>query len=154
MQETQETWVQCLGWDDPLKKEMATHSSILPRKSCGQRSLADYNPGVTKSRTQLSTQAPSLGPSLQIILWGEDLQSHPLNLMVPSPLSPQSPVNSWNPCPHFLLAREMFLCLRLSCSTLLDPELSAGEDQCLIPPKLFSVVQWIPQPDPARSYSS
>ena len=29
MQETQETWVQSLGWDDPLKKEMATHSSIL-----------------------------------------------------------------------------------------------------------------------------
>ena len=25
----QETWVQILGWDDPLEKEMATHSSIL-----------------------------------------------------------------------------------------------------------------------------
>ena len=25
----QETWVQFLGWEDPLKKEMATHSSIL-----------------------------------------------------------------------------------------------------------------------------
>ena len=25
----QETWVQSLGWEDPLKKEMATHSSIL-----------------------------------------------------------------------------------------------------------------------------
>ena len=25
----QETWVQSLGWKDPLKKEMATHSSIL-----------------------------------------------------------------------------------------------------------------------------
>ena len=24
-----ETWVQCLGWKDPLEKEMATHSSIL-----------------------------------------------------------------------------------------------------------------------------
>ena len=29
MQETQETWVQSLGWEDPLEKEMATHSSIL-----------------------------------------------------------------------------------------------------------------------------
>ena len=27
--ETQETWVQSLGWKDPLEKEMATHSSIL-----------------------------------------------------------------------------------------------------------------------------
>ena len=25
----QETWVQSLGWDNPLEKEMATHSSIL-----------------------------------------------------------------------------------------------------------------------------
>ena len=29
MQETQETWVQSLGQDDPLEEEMATHSSIL-----------------------------------------------------------------------------------------------------------------------------
>ena len=25
----QETWFQSLGWEDPLEKEMATHSSIL-----------------------------------------------------------------------------------------------------------------------------
>ena len=25
----QETWVQSLGWADPLEKEMAAHSSIL-----------------------------------------------------------------------------------------------------------------------------
>ena len=25
----QETWVQSLGWADPLEKEKATHSSIL-----------------------------------------------------------------------------------------------------------------------------
>ena len=25
----QETWVQSLGWEDPLEKEMATRSSIL-----------------------------------------------------------------------------------------------------------------------------
>ena len=25
----QETWVQSLGWEDPLKKGKATHSSIL-----------------------------------------------------------------------------------------------------------------------------
>ena len=25
----QETWVQSLGWEDPLEKEMATQSSIL-----------------------------------------------------------------------------------------------------------------------------
>ena len=25
----QETWVQFLGWEDPLEKGMATHSSVL-----------------------------------------------------------------------------------------------------------------------------
>ena len=28
----QETWVQSLGWEDPLEKEMATHSGILAWK--------------------------------------------------------------------------------------------------------------------------
>jgi len=28
----QETWVRSLGWEDPLEKEMATHSSILAWK--------------------------------------------------------------------------------------------------------------------------
>ena len=27
-----ETWVQSLGWEDPLEKEMATHSSMLAWK--------------------------------------------------------------------------------------------------------------------------
>ena len=25
----QETWIRSLGWEDPLEKEIATHSSIL-----------------------------------------------------------------------------------------------------------------------------
>ena len=45
---------QPLGQEDPLEVEMATHSSILPRKSHGQRSLAGYSPcGYRKSRTRL-----------------------------------------------------------------------------------------------------
>jgi len=27
--ETKETWVQSLGWEDPLEEGMATHSSII-----------------------------------------------------------------------------------------------------------------------------
>ena len=27
--EVREAWVQSLGWEDPLEKEMETHSSIL-----------------------------------------------------------------------------------------------------------------------------
>ena len=40
----QETEVQSLGQEDPMEKEMATHSSILPGESHGQRSLMDYSP--------------------------------------------------------------------------------------------------------------
>ena len=48
MQEMQETWIQSLGREDPLEKEMATHSSILAWKSCGQSSLVGYSPGGRK----------------------------------------------------------------------------------------------------------
>ena len=40
----QETWVQSLCWEDPLEKEMATHSSILAWEIHGQRSLVGYSP--------------------------------------------------------------------------------------------------------------
>jgi len=37
----QETWVLSLGWEDPLEKGMATHSSILVwRITWTERSLA------------------------------------------------------------------------------------------------------------------
>ena len=32
MQETQEVWVQSLGWEDPLEKEVTTHLGNLPGK--------------------------------------------------------------------------------------------------------------------------
>ena len=46
-----EIWVQSLGWEDPLEKGKATHSSIL-----GWRIPWTYCVvhGVAKSRTQLS----------------------------------------------------------------------------------------------------
>ena len=40
----QETQVQSLDWKDPLEKELATYSSIVPGKSHGQKSLAVYSP--------------------------------------------------------------------------------------------------------------
>ena len=39
----QETWVQFLGEEDPLEKEMATHSVFLPAAFHGQRSLVGYS---------------------------------------------------------------------------------------------------------------
>ena len=36
-------WVQSLGWEEPLEKEMATTPVFLPGKSYGQRRLAGYS---------------------------------------------------------------------------------------------------------------
>ena len=49
----QESQVWSLGGEDPLEKEMATHSSILARKIHGQRSLVGYCPWAPKKSTQL-----------------------------------------------------------------------------------------------------
>ena len=38
----QETWVQSLGWEDPLEEETATHSSILARVIPWKKSLVGY----------------------------------------------------------------------------------------------------------------
>ena len=40
----QETCVWSLGWEDPLEKGMAIHSSILAGEFHGQRSLVGYSP--------------------------------------------------------------------------------------------------------------
>jgi len=49
-------WVKSLNWEDPLEKEMATHSSILAWETAwtaepSQRATVH---GVIKSQTQLS----------------------------------------------------------------------------------------------------
>ena len=51
----QETWVQSLGWGDPLEEGMATHSSILAwRIHMDRGAWRATVHGVTKSWTQLS----------------------------------------------------------------------------------------------------
>ena len=40
----QEMLVRSLSHEYPLEKEMATHSSIVHGKSCGQRNLVGYSP--------------------------------------------------------------------------------------------------------------
>ena len=52
----QETQIWSLGQQDPLEKEMATHSSILAWEIPGQRSLVGYSPLGHKSWTRLSDQ--------------------------------------------------------------------------------------------------
>ena len=60
---TQEIQVGSLGQEDPLGKEMVTHSSIH-----GQRSLAGYNPwGLKRMGNDLATKRP---PSKEYSIFG------------------------------------------------------------------------------------
>ena len=62
VQETQETWVQSLGWGEPLEKEMATHSSILAweipwtEEPGGLQSMRSQEVGLTEAAEQASRQ--------------------------------------------------------------------------------------------------
>ena len=58
----QETWVQFLGWEDPLKEGMQPTPVFLPEEFHGQRSLVGYSPWDHKEQDtteQLSKQAPT-----------------------------------------------------------------------------------------------
>ena len=48
-----ETWVRSLGQEDPLEKEVATHTSILVWEIPWTRSMVGYSPWGLKSQTQL-----------------------------------------------------------------------------------------------------
>ena len=52
----QETWIRSLGWEDPLEKEMATHSNILAWKIPWTEEPGRLQSmGSQKSQTQLSS---------------------------------------------------------------------------------------------------
>ena len=62
MQETQETPVQSLDWEDPLEKEMAAYSSTVAwKKSHGQRSLEGHSSRGLKASDQ--TEWPNHNPA-------------------------------------------------------------------------------------------
>ena len=54
MQETQETWVQFLGEEDPLEEEMATLSSTVVWEIPWAEEPGRLVHWVTKNQTQLS----------------------------------------------------------------------------------------------------
>ena len=61
---TRETRVRSLGWEDPLEKEMAPHSSILPGEAHGRRSLVGYSPWGRKESdtTKYLSYIKGIGP--------------------------------------------------------------------------------------------
>ena len=64
----QETWVWSLDWENPLEKEMTTHSGILVWKNSMDRGAWRVTAhGVAKTQTWLSTQAFSSVQSLSCV---------------------------------------------------------------------------------------
>ena len=59
--DTTERRVQSLGSEDPLKKEMATHSSMLAGRIPWTEEARGLHHGVVKSQTQLSMHAIGRG---------------------------------------------------------------------------------------------
>ena len=64
---------QPLGQEDPLEKGMATHFSILPGESQGQRSLAGYSPWGCKDSDmteQLTLSLPDMKSDTKtLVVW-------------------------------------------------------------------------------------
>ena len=65
-----ELQVWSLGQEDPLQKERATHSSILPREYRGQRRLTGYSPWGCMSQTWLGDQITTMCDlCLSVCMW-------------------------------------------------------------------------------------
>ena len=64
---TQETWVQSLGWEDPLEEKwLPTSVPFLPEEFNGQRSLAGYRPWGPKESDTTEQLTLSLSRVLEV----------------------------------------------------------------------------------------
>ena len=131
-----ETWIQSLGWEGPLEKGMATHSSILAwripmdRGACGLQSI------VSQSRTRLQDWAQALmwklpphsRLSMSSVHW--DLVSFTKTIYlyqwaqeeVPNPHLPFSHPSEWNHYNLCLESTDTFHVALHLCYVILTPE--------------------------------
>ena len=70
-----ETWVQSLGWEDPLEKEMATYSSTLAWKiswteePCRLQSMGSKESDTTEQLHSLNGREVNWKINVIILLW-------------------------------------------------------------------------------------
>ena len=102
-----ETWVPSLGWEDPLEKGKATHSSILAWRIPGTVH------GVAKSRTRLSTLHVPVACLQPLPLALERQPGCHLSFSQWDPEQRSQPSGFW-PCPVKVKVTQ-------SCPTLCDP---------------------------------
>ena len=62
-----ETWVQSMGWEDPLEKEMATHSSTLAWKIPWTEDPGRLQSMGLQSQTRLSDFTFTMGNSRKVL---------------------------------------------------------------------------------------
>ena len=85
-----ETWVRSLGWEDPLEKEMATHSGTLAWKipwteePGGLKSMASQRVGHNWATSVHLTSGYVLGHLLFLLYTRFPQQSHPLHRFLSS----------------------------------------------------------------------
>ena len=81
MQEMQETWDRSLGWEDPWKKEIATHSRFLAWEiSMDRGAWRSMVHGVAKSQTRLSDSSTTTA-SAHLGCWVNDPLEVPPSFM-------------------------------------------------------------------------
>ena len=66
----QETWVQSLGWEDPLEKEMATHFRMLVWEIPWTEETDRLVYGVPKTSGHLNTHSKGCGEEGSELGWG------------------------------------------------------------------------------------
>ena len=65
--EMQGTWVQSLGWEDPLEKEMATHSSILAWRILYIHGVTELDTTERLSSTHKHDPGPQVAPWMNFL---------------------------------------------------------------------------------------
>ena len=68
-----ETWVQSLGWEDPLEEGWQPTPVFLPGESHGQRSLASYSPWGCKESDMTERQPSTAQVLLASLVYREDI---------------------------------------------------------------------------------
>ena len=70
-----ETWVQSLGWEDPLEEGMVTYSSILAwRIPMDKLSLAGYSP-CGRKESDMTEQLSTAHTAFQTVYNSQDLEA-------------------------------------------------------------------------------
>ena len=172
----QKTWVWSLGWEDPLEKGKATHSSVLE-----WRILWTTVHGVAKRQTRLSdfdfTSLPlCVAGVLRAQMPGERvetasrLQPTLRSCIVSLPLWSQAHLCSrGGNRPHYSVRREASLCVlwehslesesvkvlhAQSCPTLCDPMDNSPPGSSLHGILQARIVEWVAIPFPRGSFLS